>query len=126
MRMAISQRRNINRGLSLGGKDEFHQKKTDLPERLSSSRRMQMQSQGEKIMEKKLSISKGEDDYYMSKRVFTNLHKVSGTENVKLNSTKPPESLTEKSGTEALRYQQNMPSYFRMMDDPKYRNIVHK
>jgi hypothetical protein len=56
-------------------------------------------------MEKKLAISKGEDDYYMSKRVFTNLHKVSGTDNLKLNSTKPPESLTEKSGTEALRYQ---------------------
>ena len=62
----------------------------------------------------------------MNKRVFTNLHKVSGTEHVKYNSTKPPESLVEKSGTEALRYQQNIPSYFRMMDDPKYRNIVHK
>jgi len=77
-------------------------------------------------LEKKLAISKGEDDYYMNKRVFTNLHKVSGTEHVKYNSTKPPESLVEKSGTEALRYQQNIPSYFRMMDDPKYRNIVHK
>ena len=42
-------------------------------------------------MEKKLAISKGEDDYYMGKRVFTNLHKVSGTDSLQLNSTKPPE-----------------------------------
>lgn len=25
-----------------------------------------------------------------------------------------------------FRYQQNMPSYFRLMDDPQYRNVQHK
>lgn len=33
MRMAISQRRNINRGHSLGGKEEFQTKKLDMPDR---------------------------------------------------------------------------------------------
>jgi len=62
----------------------------------------------------------------MSKRVYTNLHKVAGSDQNEVKMTMVPESITKKSGAEALRYQQNMPTYFRMMDDPKYRNVVHK
>ena len=39
---------------------------------------------------------------------------------------KKKETALRASGAEVLRYQQNMPSYFRIMDDPKYRNVVHK
>ena len=35
----------------------------------------------DKILEKKLAVSKDEENYYLSKRVFTNLHKVSDCDN---------------------------------------------
>jgi len=31
----------------------------------------------------------------------------------------------QQSGAEFNRYQYNYPSYFRMMDNPNYRNIEH-
>ena len=41
----------------------------------------------------------------MSKRVYTNLHKVAGSDQTGLKTTMVPESITKKSGAEALRYQ---------------------
>jgi hypothetical protein len=76
-------------------------------------------------MEKKLSISQPEDKYYANKRVYTNLSKLAGDAgyNEKSMMDKLP---AQMSGAEIYRYQQNMPTYFRLMDDPKYRNVKHK
>lgn len=62
-----------------GEKDQFEKKKADFKE-TPSSRRQNFGQQGEKILEKKLAISKDEESYYMRKSVFTNLHKVAGVD----------------------------------------------
>ena len=79
-------------------------------------------NQGEKILERKLQVSHEEENYYNNKRVFTNLSKMAGEAgyNEKSMTDKLP---AQKSGAEMYRYQQNMPSYFRLMDDPQYRNV---
>ena len=46
--------------------------------------------------------------------------------NLTTHDPKQKETALRASGAEVLRYQQNMPTYFRIMDDPKYRNVVHK
>ena len=63
-----------------GEKDLFEKKKLDYETGARSSRRQTFSHQGEKILEKKLAVSKDEENYYMNNRVFTNLHKVAGND----------------------------------------------
>lgn len=120
--VGVSRRRQIHQG-SPTSATEFENLRSD------ANRTQELKSnlinQGEKILEKKLPISHEEENYYANKRVFTNLSKISGDAgyNEKSMVDKLP---AQKSGAEMFRYQQNMPSYFRLMDDPKYRNVQHK
>ena len=70
-------------------------------------------------------ISRDADAYYQSEKVYSNLRKVAGA-TFAPGDPKQKEKALRASGAEVMRYQQNVPTYFRIMDDPKYRNVVHK
>ena len=119
----VSQRRMIHHGRSVSEKADFDKRRefnktmdvTDTVSKHKSS----LAAQGEIILEKKFQISKDEHNYYKNKRVYSNINKHIG-------GGKRPIEMQEESGAEHNRYAYNMPSYFRMMDNPNYRNIQHK
>jgi hypothetical protein len=79
----------------------------------------QLASKGEMILEKKFQISKDEQQYFSNDRVYTNINKIEG------GKSRSPQR-NEEPGQEHIRYQQNVPSYFRIMDNPNNRNVVHR
>ena len=72
-------------------------------------------------------MSKDPETYFRNKNVFTNI--LEEEKKARFSSTslsfKVTPQMFDQSGREAVRYQQNMPSYFRIMDDPRKRNVVH-
>lgn len=79
------------------------------------------------ILENKLSISKDEQQYFSNPKVFTNTTKMPGGFGSTKYSQKPLDNVKhlENSGAEHNRYGFNMPTHFRYMDNPNYRNINH-
>ena len=67
-----SSRRNISLGSSIGLKSDYESKKQSPPVS-RGFRKHNFSSQGEQILEKKLQISKDEQDYYSNKRVYSNI-----------------------------------------------------
>jgi len=118
-KMNVSQRRQIHHGRSVSEKGDF-EKRREFNKTLDvTSHKSSLATQGEIILEKKFQISKDEHSYYKNNRVYSNINKHIG-------GGKSPIEKQEDSGAEHNRYAYNMPSYFRMMDNPNYRNIQHK
>ena len=94
----------------------------------------QLRNQGEKILERKLQVSRDDEAYYTSNKVYTNLLKLSENKYPQQHASsalqtkdKTPHTLgCQESGGEVYRYQQAVPDHFRILDDPRYRNVVHK
>lgn len=55
--------------------------------------------------------------------MFTNVNRQPGGSQSP--NPKSPLNLPQGAGSEHNRYDQNMPTFMRMMDNPNYRNIVH-
>ena len=125
MRVNVSQRRWVHRGQSLEASKSFEERKAGLQNGLALKGALRNDGAGEKILERKLQISRDADAYYLNDKVYSNLRKVAGG-SLASNDPRIKETALRASGAEVLRYQQNVPSYFRIMDDPKYRNVVHK
>lgn len=127
LRMNVSERRQVKRAESMVDKEKFASRKNLLQEHHDEQICPQMTKKdrvfsGELILEKQLSISKNEEKFYNDKRVFTNIEKISLGKPRNQN----PAFFTEESGSELKRYPANFPSFLRMMDNPNYRNVVHK
>ena len=125
MRVNVSQRRWVQRGQSLGDKKSLEERRSEKPSGIGLKANLRTDLAGEKILERKLQVSRDADAYFNNEKVYTNLSKVIGSDMNRI-APKKKETALRHSGAEVLRYQQNMPSYFRIMDDPKYRNVVQK
>ena len=126
LRMNVSERRQVKRAESMVDKEKFSSRKNLLQEFHDENNCQQPKRErvfsGELILEKQLPISKNEEKFYNDKRVFSNIEKISLGKPRMQN----PAFFTEESGSELKRYAANFPSFLRMMDNPNYRNIVHK
>jgi hypothetical protein len=125
MRVNVSQRRWVQRGQSLEATKNFEERRTLGKSAVTLKAGLRGDGGGEKILERKLQISRDADAYYQNDKVYSNLRKVAGA-TFAPGDPKQKEMGLRASGAEVLRYQQNVPTYFRIMDDPKYRNVVHK
>ena len=129
-KIAVSARRQIQRGESVHSKVEYQSKLAAITERTKSvvpPSRTFNQGIGELILENKLAISKAEGDYFSNPKVFSNTTHLPGGKCSEFYSHKPKVNAKhmEKSGAEFNRYNPNYPSYLRYMDNPNYRNIKH-
>ena len=124
--MAVSARRQVGRAQSISNKKDFEANRNRINQSVNcQTNRVKI---GEAILENKLSISKDEQQYYSNHKVFTNTSRMPGGNQSLSYSQKPLENFKnlENSGAEYNRYSFNTPSYFRMLDNPNYRNIQHK
>ena len=130
-RLNVSQRRQINRGVSCDTKGDFEFKRNNFANTVTSVRsgrnitsgRSAFASQGEMILEKKFQISKDEQEYFNNSKVFTNVKNHVGGQKELIPR---PDKMKTQSGGEINRYQQNVPTYMRIFDNPNNRNAVHR
>lgn len=95
-------------------------KTTDSKRETHNTRRAsELAAKGEMILERKFQITKDEQQYFSNDRVYTNINMIGK------GKSKSP-NRNEEPGQEHIRYQQNVPSYFRIMDNPNNRNVVHR
>ena len=126
-RAKISQRRNIHRGSHVTSLEEFSALREQGRNTMFNSDFKEPKGvrPGEKILEKQLHVSKDPETYYRNKKVYSNINEETETPSRDtgfINRNFP----FERSASEAVRYQQNMPTFMRIMDDPTKRNVVHK